>query len=395
MQLKSFDFIPSSDNQYNVLDTFSHELCHALARHGIRSHFYEPDRNNPMAFLEQILRQPPDCTMCFNGLLPDDQGRFLCDLIKIPHVAFVTHTPHEFFPLMKSQNTIIACSDQDFCQTLQNAAFPNVIFLPLAVPKDLRPPLDPAYEVLMLNSFIDYEGLHNHWRKEYPADLVHVLEAAAERVLTDPAISYIQAFVETFDQLLKIRKFVDPLKLDYTEILGSLEAYISGKSRMELLKSINSGQVHVFGTGWETKEAKKHFTPKPSHIHFHQPVPFMQAIELMRRAKILLNTTPAIKRGLHERVLAGLASGAAVLSLETPLLKETFKDEEDILFFAPRNWDEVNRKIRFYLENDNRRDKLAAKGRKKVLHDHTWDQRAVTLSKVLPPLLEKMRANRS
>jgi len=391
MSLKSLDFIPSPDNQYKAIDIFSHELCHALARQGVKSHFYETDRDNPKAFLEQIFSHPPDCTMSFNGLLPDDQGRFLCDLIKIPHIAFVTHTPHEFFPLLKSQNTIIACSDQDFCKTLLSSNFPYVLFLPLAVPRDLRPPLDPVYDVLMLNSFIDYMEIHNHWRKAYPADLVTVLEAAAEQVLKERDISYIQAFVETFDQLLKKRRFVDPLKLNYTEILGSLESYVSGKSRLELLKSINSGQVHVFGTGWQTKEAKKHFESHSYPIRFHEPIPFMQAIELMRRAKIVLNTTPAIKRGLHERVLAGLASGAAVLALETPFLKETFQDEEDILFFSPRNWDEVNQKIRFYLEKDNRRTKLAANGRKKILQDHTWDQRAITLVQQLPPLLDKIK----
>jgi spore maturation protein CgeB len=392
MNLKKVYLFASISSQYGVVNDFTRELSNALNRQGVISRIIEAKRDDPKSFLEEILKDPPDCTLSFNGLLPDEEGRFLADLIKIPHVACLLDAPHHFFSLIKSHYNIITCIDQNFCQTFRDFQFPNVIFLPHAVSKTINPLLEPlpVYDVLMLNSFIDYDVIRQSWSHKYSPELCAVLDEAAEWTLSDPDIPYLQAFVQTLDHHLRLAKAIDPNQIDYEGLLDDLESYIGGKIHIELLRSIKDVTVHVFGSqeggGW-----KKYLGNKHPHIKLHAPVPFSEAIELMKRAKIVLNCTPKIKQGLHERLLNSLACGAAVLTLSTPFLRENFKDEEDILLFHPRRWEELNHKIQTYIQDEDKRYHLVGKGREKVMKHHTWDQRAQTLIQELPPIIEKIR----
>ena len=326
---------------------------------------------------------------------PTTEGRFLCDLIKIPHVACLIYSPNHFFPLIKSPFNIITCIDRYFCQVFRDSHFPQVIFLPHAISKAEAPLLEdnPQYDVLMLNSFIDYEKIRRKWPKTYSPAIAKVLEEAAELTLTDSNLPYMQAFAQTLDHHIRSGQSIDPHQLDYESLLDELEAYICGKSRTELLKNIQDVPVHVFGSqdgnvGW------KKYLGNQSNIKIHPPVSFTEALELMKRAKILLDCTPKIKQGTHERILNGLACGAAVLTLENSYMHEHFRDEDNILFYHFQKWDEVNYKIQTYLNDEKRRYRLAGKGRKKVMDHHTWDQRAQTLIHELPPFLKAIKNNR-
>lgn len=389
MVLKKIAIFPSIAPQYGVIDEFTKELSEALKRQGVDSSILTIDHDNPAAFLQQVMSNPPDCTLSFNGLLPDEQGRFLCDLIHIPHVACLTDAPTHYFSLIKSPLNIITCVDKNFCKVFTDVRFPNVLFMPHAANHALTSSTaEKKYDVLVLNSFIDYEAIHEAWQKRYSPELCNVLDEAVEITFSDYQKPYLQAFIDTLDKHLRAGKQIDPRQIDYEIILDELEAYIGGKNRMDMLKSIEEAQVHVFGTnpeGW-----KKHLGSK-KNIQVHDPVPFKEALKLMQQAKIILNCTPEIKQGMHERILNGLVCGAAVLALETPYLKENFKDGENILLFSNRNWKGLNEKIQIYLKDDSKRAKIVENGRQLVLKEHTWDQRAAMLLKELPPILARIK----
>jgi spore maturation protein CgeB len=390
MALKKICIFPPISPQYGVVDEFTLELSAALKRQGVENEILKIDHGDPATFLQQILNDPPQCTLSFNGLLPDNDGRFLCDMINIPHVACLTDAPTHYFSLLKSPLNIITCVDKNFCKVFTDVRFPNVLFMPHAANGELKSPpvAERKFDVLVLNSFIDYEAIHQTWTRRYSPELCKVLEEAAELTFTDYQKPYLQAFVETLDKHLRAGKKIDPRQIDYEIILDELEAYIGGKNRMEMLQAIEGAEVHVFGSnpeGW-----KKYLSSK-KNIHVHEPVPFKKALELMQQAKIILNCTPEIKQGMHERILNGLACGAAVLTIDTPFMKEQFKDGENIQLFPNRDWKEMNKKIETLLKDESKRAKIAEGGRQKVLKEHTWDQRAAMLIKDLPPILDRIK----
>lgn len=383
---KIYLFMPPS-SQYGVLHHFTKKLCEALTRLGINCKLLQAEYDNPKPFLTEIFQDPPDCTLSFNGLLPDAEGRFFCDMIQIPHVACLVDSPNHFFPLIKSPYSIITCVDRFSCDFFKGMNFNNVLFMPHGVEKHLTAPNTDEqrpYDVVFLGSCIDYEAIRERWKDSYPDVICEVLEEAAELSLSDQTTSYVQAFVSALDRKIS-GSGLDPQKIEFISILDDLEQYIRGLDRIELLKSIKDAKVQIFGSGnW-----KKYLGDRKNFV-IHDSLPYERALEIMKHTKILLNSCPWIKNGTHERILAGLACGALVITNENIFMREHFKDGESIVFYRFTERNKVNDMINLYLKDETLRENIVRRGRDIVMREHTWDQRAATLLKELPPILKHL-----
>jgi len=391
--IKRIDLFMPTRSRYGVLHHFTKCLHDALKRSGVNCRLLEAQKDNPGPFLTQIFNDPPDCTLSFNGVLPDAEGRFLCDLLKIPHVACVVDSPNHFFPLIKSPYNIITCVDRFACEFFKGMNFENVLFMPHAVEKDLEPHSDAqrTFDVLLLSSCIDYESIGELWKKKYPPSIRKALHKAAELTLADTDTSYVQAFVIALDSLRPKIKTTEIAQFDFVEGLNELEFYIRGLDRIRLIQSIKDARVDIFGADNSKAVWEKYLGKKQRNIRIHEEVSFEQALELMKHAKILLNSCLWIKNGAHERIFTGLASGALVLTNDNSYMRENFTDDKNILFYKPFEMDKINDKINGILQNESKRQKIAKKGRDVVMKHHTWDHRAAQLLKELPPILKKIK----
>lgn len=386
-------FLPPNVSQYGVLHHFTQKLYEALLRIGVNARILVAQHDNPKPFLAELFKDVPDCTLSFNGLLPDEEGRFFADLIRIPHVAFVVDSPNGFVSLANSPYTVIASVDQNACDFFRGVNAKNVLFLPHGVEKNLNFPRDEErpYDVVMLASCIDYEEIRKQWHQKYPNPLAKLLEEAAETALRDEKTSYVQAFVEAMDKELARGAALDPNKIDFIDILDQLEMYIRGRERVELLRSIKDAPIDLFGSNAATTTWKKQLSGN-SNITIHDAVPYDQALEIMQKSKIVLNSCAWIKRGTHERTLSGLAAGALVVTSENQYMRENFTDGVNIAFYRYQELDKVNPLINQYLKDESLRKKVALAGREQVMHHHTWDIRAGALVRELSPILQTIRA---
>lgn len=372
---------------YQVLHYFTKNLSDALTRCGVRCRILEAERDKPQQFIDTLLEDPPQCTLSFNGLLPDEEGRFFCDLIRIPHVACLVDAPHHFLALTKSPYSIITSVDRFGCEFFQGMNFQNVLFMPHAVDKKLIQ--EPAknekrdIDVLLLASFIDYESIREKWQKELPQPIAKAMEYAAELTLKERNTPYIHALVQALDVATK-QHGVDVRTLDFISLIDQLEDYINGKDRVELVKAITDAKIKIYGAGshkWESELKNK------SNVTLHEPIDYLEALQLMRRSKIVLNSCPSIRGGAHERIFAGIASGAAVVTNETLYMMENFKQNKDILFYQYTKRDSINSLINEYLSDESKRQALVHASQETVKKGHTWDHRAADLLNKLEPIL--------
>lgn len=386
-------FMPPNFSQYGVLHHFTKKLQEAFLRLGVNCRILEAQRTNPKPFLTELFKDPPDCTLSFNGLLPDEEGRFFCDLIRIPHVAYVVDSPNGFVSLVQSPLTIIASVDGSACEFFRGINGRNVLFMPHGVEKNLgfesyeqaRP-----YDVLMLASCIDYEDIRKQWQKQYPEALGRVLDSAAEQALADVKVSYVQTFVAALDQFVTQGGKIDPQTMNFVELLDLLEMYIRGRARVEVVRAIKDAKVDIFGSAAKSSSWEKQLGNQ-SNVVVHDSVPYDQALELMQRSKIVLNSCAWIKYGVHERILAGLACGALVITDDNPYLREQFKDGVNISLYQYGNGEALNSSVNACLSDESKRRKAVAAGRELVMQHHTWDHRAAALLTELSPILEKIR----
>ena len=389
--VKRIDLFMPPKGQYGVLHHFTLKLYEALMRNGVECLLLQAERYNPKPFLEKIFSDPPDCTLSFNGLLPDEEGRFFCDMIQIPHVACLVDSPNQYLALIKSPKTIITCPDRFSVEFFRGLNCQNALFMPHGVERELHGDVKEKklYDVTMLSSCIDYEGIEKKW-KAASSSLYHALMDAAEITFSDQETSYVQAFVQAIDKQVGKPGGIDPRQIDYFSVLDDLENYIRGKDRVELIKGIKEARIDIFGSGIQGTTWKK-YLGKQKNCVIHEAVPFEKAIDVMKGSKILLNSCAWIKNGAHERIFAGIASGALVITNENIYMREHFKADNNIVFYQHGKWSEMNEKVNFYLEHPEKREQVIKKGQEIVKKDHTWDSRAQQLVRDLGPILKNIK----
>ena len=123
---------------------------------------------------------------------------------------------------------------------------------------------------------------------------------------------------------------------------------------IDLLKK-NNINIICYGYGWENK-----------------PIFLEELADKYRKSKIILNFTRG-DSGFSDRVLLTMASGSLIISEYCRDFEKFFKKGVHLEWFkTPKELLEL---VKFYLENETNREKIAQKGNKKVLKNFTWDKK--------------------
>lgn len=116
-------------------------------------------------------------------------------------------------------------------------------------------------------------------------------------------------------------------------------------------------------------------------------------LEPFCRSKIVVNHT--VKGDLNFRVFEAMMCGALVV---TPAIQNgqpaLFEDGKDLITYASEDADDAANKIRYYLEHEEERRRIAENGRNKVLAHHSTKARARDLEKLLLELQVRPKPKR-
>jgi glycosyltransferase involved in cell wall biosynthesis len=367
----TIDILLPSSSQYSVIHHFANKLSEAFVRQGAKCRLLSGDER-----IFATLNNRPDFTIGFNGALKMEDGSLFCDQINVPHVSCLVDPPFRFLELTKSPNIIIACDDQEGCALLINRGFERTVFMPHAVEPELAfdPKIERIYDIVFLGTCIDAEKWKKQWKKRFSPQIVHLMEEAANVCLEDDVTSFMSVLL----------KHLDPV--EYQEVFEAVELYVKGVDRLDLLRSFPDSTVHVFGTGMEKDSWKKIFK-KDANMVIHPPVMYDEALEVMKRSKVVLNSSIKNKFGAHERVFSAAACGAIVVTNDNPWIREHFRDGKELLLYDRHSFKELGRRVKELLENERKRRTMAAAGRRCVMKGHTWDHRVKQLLQEILPML--------
>lgn len=370
--IKKIDVLMPESSQYGVLHHFSRKIFEALERTGRAVRLIEsPD------FQKIYLQDPPDLSISFNGAPQNPDGIFLCDLIQRPHLSILVDAPYHYYSLLKSPNMAIACVDQFFCELLVSMNFPETFFLPHAVEKEVfeGEEMKRDIDIVMLASFIDYKQRMREWKNTFSPQVVKAMKMTVEQTLVDPNTSFLEIFQNEINQKIKQSPSFNVREIPFFTVFREIELAIKGKGRLDLLKALSPLPVHLFCAHldvdyWKKALGKTNFT-------FHPPVDYASSYALMKRSKIVLNSSPHIKKGSQERIIAGMACGAMVVTAENAYLSETFINQEEIVLYRPTELENLAAQLEQHLQKDVL--SIAKKGKQKVQQSHTWDHRVKTI----------------
>lgn len=366
MVLKVDVLLPNT-SLYNVLHHFTKKIFESFQRAGCRCRLLEGDERYTLP-----LESPPDFTIGFNGALKIDNNQLFCDYIKVPHISCLVDPPFRFIELTTSTNIILTCDDEYCCEDFRTHFFPNTFFMPHAVEKEfaLQDEVEKVYDIVMLSTFIDCESRRKEWETKFPLDICQKMEQAAEITLSDETTSFISALKQLLGE------YPQDISL-LQSIFSEVELYIKGRDKLDLLRSITDYPVHVFGSSIDHRDWKE-FSSN-SNIVVHPPVSFLEALEIMKRSKILLNSSIKNKRGAHERIFSGSAAGAIVVTNDNTYMRQHFIDNQEVLLYRRTAFKELNDRVIHLLNDDARRSEMSKQARAKILAHHTWDHRITQL----------------
>jgi glycosyltransferase involved in cell wall biosynthesis len=384
MLKKMFFFEPES--QYGVMRHFTKELVKGLEKVNVACKILDFNELGVKEVMDIVNEEEPDCTASINPVRPLKDGSLLCDHLKVPHYNFLVDSSIEFLYLLQSPYSIISCVDQLYCEYLKQSEFKKVFFAPHAAPADLQAGNEDekVYEISMLATLPDFEGYKKRWSDSFNPTVCKIIERVTEETLSNNKTSYMQGLWRELEA-----NQINPDQLPITSLFCSTELYLKGKARVEMVRAIKDHPIHIFGNplgeqGWEE------YVGAQENVTVHPSVPFEESMDIIKKSKITLNSFPFFKFGSHERLFYGLASGTAVVADETLYVSNEFKEDEGVLFYQPWAPQNINAALTDYLQHDEKRQQAVSRGRDKVMGQHTWDQRAVTIKDELGKILENM-----
>lgn len=353
---------------YGALAHFTQSLNKALLRAGVSTEIY---LDNPHLSVQQKVKEitdlQADATFCFNSLLRvGKEGEFLSEITGIPHIAYLVDAPHQYIPLQPCEKNKIFCVDEDDIPFYsEELGLKNAYFFPHAVDEadcskssEMR-----EIDVLFLGTAFDYEQMRKEWRKRELPSFNRHLDRLIERASEERHTSYRQIIREEVGNI----DFYTLQRLWYC-----LDLYIRGRDRVEVLRAIKGLNVHVYGDPLHTVEWSQLILDS-SHIHWHRGVSFQEALALMREARVIVNSFPTFKGGGHERIFAGMASGALLFTNENAFIRRNFIEGKELELFDPLNLEALQERIEAYLSNDEQRESVSEAGRLAIQRSHTWD----------------------
>ncbi len=376
-------------SQYGALHHFTKKLYEAWLRAGYQARYFTVADEA----LTAALNDPPDLMIGFNGA-PKKDHIYFCDIVKKPYLTLLVDPFYRFFDVTASPYIIVGCDDFSGFLALKKLNLQNVLFVPHAVESDLAPDpkLKRIYDVSFSATFIDYESRRKEWNTKYPERICKAMDEVVERTFMDPEQTFVDAILSQMQQIYQEYPELKKLNLDTLSIFRDIELYIKAKERIDILKAIQTAPVHVFGHTTDPMDWKKYFE-KQSNIIVHDAVPYAESLEIMKQSKIVLNSSIKNKFGAHERIFAGLASGALVLTNENIYLKKYFAHDVDIAFYQFNQINQINQTIHTYLSDEDKREYVVDNGREIVMKYHTWDARIKTFEEDLFPLIEKISSS--
>lgn len=379
-------------NQYGAKRHFTQKLAEAMNRAGVETDLIDVNEAPiDSTIIDRIVDGRPDFTASFNSFTPFPDNTFLWDFTEIPHLSMLLDPSIYSVDLIESPYSIISCVDQSDCFGLSTQQFDRIVFMPHAVERDLfeAPEQEKEYDVVFIGSCYDYETLRSSWKNQISEIERTVLEEAANIFL-----SHIEASLQESLASAWANKGTPGQEVNFLRLFSFLDHYTRGFDRVKLIRNIDA-EVHVFGDAFEENPVAgrgwKELLRGRENVVFHDAVNYAEGLKIMQRSKICLNSSPFFKFGFHERILSGLACGALSVTNENPLMLETFKSGEEIVYYRSKEWEKVNPKIKEYLENHEAREQIVSAGREKVRRIHTWDQRVKMLLEVMPLLIQKCR----
>ncbi len=339
--------------------------------------------------VETIASDRPDFFLTVNHF-GFDEGGALAELfrsIEMPAAVWYVDSPDlvvKAFPKNASPYCFVFVWDESYAKSLKGVGFGNVAYLPLAADETVfRPRAMSSAEKRRIGSDIGFVGNSmvvpaRERLLEVDRTLRPAVERTAQRLGSARDLTYREAAAAALHD--DERAAFDALSPREKSVF---EAAVLWRAtllyRLVRLRALEEFRPFVRGdAGWKGLLNGK-FRLGPQLAYYGELPDFYNACKVNFNA-----TSVQMGTAVNQRVFDVPACGAFLLTDLQPSLEELFEVGDEVI--AYNDIDEIDDLARFYLRNDAAREAVAAKGRSRVLREHTYRHRIGTIVRRLREL---------
>ncbi|MGN0353315.1 MAG: glycosyltransferase [Roseburia sp.] len=331
--------------------------------------------------LERYLHKSYDLILDFNSLLPRmalEDGSLFLNHLEGPFYNWILDHPlfHHVAleaPIVDSHAIFLDESQQHYVKEY----YPEVkeqMFLSLAATESFIPvekEKEPA--IFFSGTYGSLEDVEQTMRT-VPSFLQEAVRDVLEQRIAEPNLPMEEAY----------RRFLwehgeEKDKITFRNDMNAMypvDAYVRNYFRKKTLDTLlRAGiPVKVMGHDWE-----KYPVPEHGKLMIEKPVVFHLTFEKIAREHILLDVAPIFHHGVHDRVFAGMANRAVVLTEENEYKRKKFADGKELVYYSLENPKDLVAKAEELVTNRAFRETVQENAYASYRREHTWEHRAQSI----------------
>lgn len=328
--------------------------------------------------LEPLIGRKYRVILDFNSMLPRmvmEDGVPYLDKLDGPFFDYILDHPlFHYNGLTSGVNNLHALVLDEAQRMYVERCYPQVRkvhMLPLGATKALyEGEKEPECRILFPGTYDSPDAVYE-MVKSSPEPLQGIMKHLIERRIAEPLLPMEDAFGRYLvEQGMELSAEQFAL---YMNAMYAVDAYVRDYFRKSALDALLSEKipVTVMGSGWEKyRYAKEH------SLRREREVPFGLSFERIAKAHILLDVSPIFNRGMHDRILAGMANRAVVLTDRNPYLETRFSDGRDISFYSLEDMHTLCDRAEQLITGKELREEIAERAYLEYEKHHTWSCRA-------------------
>ena len=386
---------------YDVVNLFMFNTVHFLKKRGhniILIDTFEPNAGTKLveAFNTQTIDFVISFGMANNPILGD--GTSLYNVTNATILAiYVDHPAYHISSLTENIKNFLCCFNDRHHVDYVNEILPNhhkiAFFLPhggltKTMEEDNRIKNFKTYtkeksiDILFSGTYMEKEPIFWENNENYPSTLIY---ETFELFMKDDYLSIQGAFEIIFDKY-KI-KFSTIGKVQLSNLYKIFQNYVRSYSRVLVIKELAEKglNITICGAGWDD------FVEDYENINYIGSLDIRENLELIKKAKVLVNITPTLRNGSHERVFTGMLNNTVVFTDRSAYYDEYFENNKNILYYSFNSLDEDVTKLKELLSNDKELFEMSQNAYDIATKYHTWENRVDTMLEMvkLSKLMDK------
>ena len=386
---------------YSVVNLFVENSVYFLRKKGHNVTIIDANNSDAINILLNIFNtQIVDLVINFgkatNPILND--GRPLYDAANTTLLAvYVDHPAYHIPSLTENIKNFLCCFNDKQHVDYINEILPNhhkiSFFLPHGglttnIEEDNQIKTFEKYkkqktiDIVFAGTFLNDIEKPWHDNLAYPSKL---LDEVFELFMYDDYLSIQEAFKIVFDRNKILFSSIGKIQL--SNLYRVVQNYIRSYSRILLIKKLSESglNITICGNGWEN------FAKEHKNINYIGALDIKENLELIKKAKVLINVTPTLRNGSHERVFTGMLNNTVLFSDRSRYYDEFFEDEKNILYYSFNSLNDDIKKLKEILKDDKKLFDISQSAYKIVVKNHTWENRVDTMLEMvnLSKLMDK------